>query len=144
MKTKLISLLLCSILTIPFAGVDDQSYGDVTITEILSIYDGDTFRCNIKDYPPIIGYHIPVRIYGIDTPELRDKDPKIKALAQKAKQYTVQRLREGKVIILKDIRRDKYFRILATVLVDGKDLGKELIEQGLAKAYDGGTKEKWE
>lgn len=70
-----------------------------------------------------------------------NKRPEMKELARKAKQYTVQRLREGKVIELKNLRRDKYFRILAKVIVDGKDLGKELIEQKLAKPYEGGTKE---
>jgi endonuclease YncB( thermonuclease family) len=141
MKIKCVIFLILLFSAPLYAGADEETYGDVTVSEVVSIYDGDTFRCNIKDYPPIIGNHISVRIAGVDTPELKDHRPEMKALALKAKQYTVQRLREGKVIVLKDIRRDKYFRILATVIVDGKDLGQELLAQKLAKPYDGGTKE---
>jgi hypothetical protein len=38
---------------------------------------------------------------------------------------------------------DKYFRILARVMVDGNDLGAELIKYGLAKPYGGETKPVW-
>jgi len=145
MSKFLISFLLIVFLSISvFSGSDEETYGNVTLSEVTSIYDGDTFRGTIKDYPPILGYRISIRIYGIDCPELKDKNPKIKSLALQAKQYTVQRLREGKEIKLVDMRRDKYFRICAKVLIDGKDLGQELIKKGLAKPYDGGTKEKWE
>jgi len=68
----------------------------------------------------------------------------INTLARKAKQYTVQRLREGKQVVLRNMRRGKYFRIVADVYVDGSSLGQELISAGLAKPYDGGKKPKWE
>ena len=38
------------------------------------------------------------------------------------------------------MRRDKYFRILAGIRADGRDVGRMLIEAGLAVQYDGGTK----
>ena len=69
-------------------------YGDAIVTEVTSIYDGDTFRANLKGYPPIVGERISIRVNGIDTPEMRDNRPTVKAMARKAKQYTVQRLRE--------------------------------------------------
>jgi len=71
---------------------DDENYGNVVVSEVTSIYDGDTFRCTIKDWPRIIGYRIPVRVAGIDCPELKDNRPEIKELTRKAKQHTVQRL----------------------------------------------------
>jgi endonuclease YncB( thermonuclease family) len=141
MKKILWVLLICSI---AYAQDDStKAYGSAVIAEITSIYDGDTFRGNIKDYPPIIGERIGIRITGIDCPELKDKRPKVKEMALQAKQYTVKRLREAKKIELVNMRRDKYFRILATVLVDGSSLGDELIKAGLAKSYDGGTKKAW-
>jgi endonuclease YncB( thermonuclease family) len=121
----------------------EKLYGDANIVKVVSIYDGDTFKCSIKDYPAIIGDNIGVRIAGIDCPEMTDKRTAIKSLAQQAKQFTVARLREGKVINLLNIRRDKYFRIIADVKIDGKDLAQELITKGFAKPYDGGTKEAW-
>ena len=39
-----------------------KTYGHVVVDEVTSIYDGDTFRCNIKDYPPIVGERIPIRV----------------------------------------------------------------------------------
>jgi len=64
-------------------------------------------------------------------------------LALKAKQFAVEQLRNAEQIELINMRRGKYFLILADVYVDGRDLGKLLIEEGLAKLYDGGTKNKW-
>lgn len=125
------------------AGSDDANYGSATINSVSSVYDGDTFRAVINEFPPIIGNRIGIRIAGIDTPEMTDKRPQIQALARKAKQYTVKRLREGKLIKLENMRRDKYFRILADVIIDGTSLGSELIQQGLAKPYEGGTKTAW-
>ena len=119
-------------------------YGDAVVAEVTSIYDGDTFRCNLEEYPPIAGKRIGIRINGIDTPEMRDRRPTVKALARKAKQYTVQRLREGRLIVLQNMKRGKYFRIVADVYVDGRSLGEELMAAGLAKPYDGGKKPKWE
>jgi endonuclease YncB( thermonuclease family) len=101
----------------------------------------------LSQAPPRHGWSLDVigiRINGIDTPEMRDNRPHIKALARKAKQYTVQRLRESHKIILRNIQRGKYFRIVADVYVDGSSLGQELISAGLAKPYDGGKKPKWE
>ncbi len=122
--------------------ISNKNYGSVVVTEVTSIYDGDTFRVNIQEYPEIIGYRIGVRINGIDTPEMRGKCQKEKGLALKAKQFTVARLREAKKVELRNMKRGKYFRIVADVYVDGKSLGGMLIEQNLAVVYDGGHKSK--
>lgn len=112
------------------------------VAEVTSIYDGDTSRCNLQGYPPIASERIGIRINGIDTPEMRDNRSTVKALARKAKQHTVQRLREGQQIVLRNMKRGKYFRIVADVYVDGRNLGEELVTAGLAKPYDGGKKPK--
>lgn len=135
-------LIVCLFFTFTIYAAE-KLYGDANNVKVVSIYDGDTFKCSIKDYPTIIGDNIGIRIAGIDCPEMTDKRTAIKALAQQAKQFTVARLREGKVVNLLNMRRDKYFRIIADVKIDGKDLAKELIDKGLAKPYDGGTKEAW-
>ncbi|APG27042.1 hypothetical protein A7E78_03855 [Syntrophotalea acetylenivorans] len=145
MKTS--RLLVCIVLLLLAStslAASSKIYGDVVVAEVTSIYDGDSFKVNLKGYPPIAGERIGIRINGIDTPEMRDNRPEIKALARKAKQYTVQRLREGQQIILRNMKRGKYFRIVADVYVDGSNLGQELISVGLAKPYGGGKKPKWE
>ena len=120
----------------------DKAYGNVTIAEVTSIYDGDTFRANIPDYPPIIGQHMGIRINGVDTPEMRGKCEQEKALARKAKQYTVSILRNAKTIELRNMQRGKYFRIVADVYADGQNVGEGLVREGLAVHYDGGKKVK--
>ena len=122
---------------------EPKHYGNAFVDTITSIYDGDTFRCTIKDYPPIIGEQISIRVYGIDTPELRDKCPQVKEKAQAAKQFAVTLLRNAKKVELRNMQRGKYFRILAEVYVDGKSLATELIKAGHAVEYDGGTKFDW-
>lgn len=125
------------------AAAGDITYGSVMVKDVVSVYDGDTFKVNIEGYPPIVGENISIRIAGIDTPEIRGTTGYTKEAAQKARLFTRNRLRKAKVIKLKNIRRGKYFRILADVFVDGENLGKELMRVGLAKRYDGGQRPTW-
>ncbi|PLX70326.1 MAG: nuclease [Denitrovibrio sp.] len=122
---------------------DSVNYGTLICKEVTSVYDGDTFRCNIEGVHPLIGNRIAIRVAGVDTPEMRDKRPEIKALAQQAKQFTVEKLKFGKVIELRNVQRGKYFRIVANVFIDGKCLGSLLIENKLGKVYTGGKKAEW-
>lgn len=118
-------------------------FENAVVEEVTSIYDGDTFRANIKGYPKIVGYRMGIRILGIDTPEMRAKCSKEKDLARAAKKLTVSLLRGAELIELKNIKRGKYFRILADVYVDGMSIADELMKNGYAVKYDGGTKIDW-
>ncbi len=121
----------------------DKTYGNVENVEVTSIYDGDTFRVNINGWPPIIGERIPIRLINADTPELKGACRDEILLARKAKKVTVAILRSAKSISLHNIKRDKYFRIDANVIVDGRDLGSYLIAQGYARPYAGGKRKGW-
>ncbi|MEY3219583.1 MAG: hypothetical protein RIT27_940 [Pseudomonadota bacterium] len=122
---------------------DEKTFGNAIVSEVTSIYDGDTFRVNIAGYPDIVGHRVSVRVFGIDTPEIKGKCPAEKEAAQKAKQFTVEKLRSGKKIELRNLRRDKYFRLLSEVYIDNNSLAEMLIKAGLAIPYDGGTKKSW-
>jgi len=113
------------------------------IDEVTSIYDADTFRANIKDWPPIIGRHVPIRIRGMDAPEIRGRCPAEKKAAQRARKETVSLLRNAENIELRQLQRGKYFRILAEVYVDGKNLADALIIKKLARPYQGGKRQSW-
>jgi micrococcal nuclease len=149
MKTLMIPF---AIFATPFAAIAliaisisaaPKEYGEVVVTEIVNVYDGDTFHVNIKGWPDVCGKNIGVRILGIDTPEMHDKDPAVKATAIKAKAYARQLLEGAKEIRLTNLKRDKYFRLLANVKLDGHDFSKLMLDSGLAKEYDGGTKDEW-
>ena len=49
------------------------AYGTVTVSKVISVYDGDTFRVNIDSLPPLVGKNIPIRLKGVDTPEIQGK-----------------------------------------------------------------------
>lgn len=141
--TLRLTLLACLLHPATLWALEPSVFGNARIDEVSSIYDGDTLRVTIRAWPAVVGQRVPVRVYGIDTPEMRDKRPRVRELARRAKQFSVSRLRSGKRIELRQIRRDKYFRLLAEVWIDGHSLGDELIKAGLAKAYTGGTKSPW-
>ncbi len=146
MKT-LKTILMCSVVFVSLifivAAKQQQSYGHIFVDEIVRVYDGDTFYCNISQWPDILGDNIGIRVNGIDTPEMRGSPPEVKALANLAKSIVYDRLTTADTVILKNIKRGKYFRVVADVEYDGKDLAEELIKAGLAKKYDGGKKSPW-
>ena len=111
--------------------------------EIISVYDGDTFKVNLQCKKAIFCKGISVRVKGIDTPEIKTKNIKEKALT--AKNFTNEFLSDGK-IILRNCIRDKYFRLLCDVFIkQGKkerNLAEELLLSELAVRYDGKTKNK--
>lgn len=117
-----------------------KEYGDI-VAKLANVHDGDTFSVVIAGWPDIIGKDIGVRVLGIDTPELHDKDLQVKAAAIKARAYAQRILEDAKEIKLLNLKRDKYFRILADVSVDGKDFGKMMLDSGFAKVYNGGAKD---
>ena len=136
----LVRLLL--LLATPTAINASSNYGSTFISGITSVYDGDTFRANIAEFPPIVGENIGIRINGIDTPEIRGRCHSEIALAKDAQRFAEKTLRSAKVVELRNMQRGKYFRIVADVYADGVNVGDQLIKEGLAVVYDGGRKAK--
>jgi endonuclease YncB( thermonuclease family) len=116
-------------------------YGDKAAT-ITRVHDGDSVTASIPDWPGIIGKAIPVRVYGVDTPELYGKCAEEKAKAVLAKAFTMNFVND-KPVTLKAIKRDKYFRILSDVYVGQESLADGLIKADLARPYFGGQKTSW-
>ena len=113
---------------------------DLNCVEYVKNYDGDTITVNIPGVISLFGYHMKVRIDGIDTPEIRSQNKCEKELAYITKRKVQSLLEKAKSIQLRGVKRGKYFRIVAQVLADDMDIGKYLIEHNLAVSYDGGTK----
>lgn len=127
-----------------FPALGAQSYGAVSVAKVISVYDGDSFKVDIEGYPEIIGKSIGVRVNGIDTPEIKGKCDAEKKLALKAKKITEILLLNAKKIVLTEMKRGKYFRIVADVNIDGNNLGEVLVQEGVALPYSGGKKtHKW-
>ncbi len=101
-------------------------------------YDGDTFTVTIPGIHPLLGKKIRIRINGIDSAEIKGRTPCEKKKAIQAKKIAFETLLKAKRIDLLNIRRGKYFRIVADVMIDGKtSLAEVLIKNKLAYSYSG-------
>jgi endonuclease YncB( thermonuclease family) len=139
MKFYLILILVFTPLNIQAA----PQYGTVTVSKVINVYDGDTFRVDINSLPPIVGKNIAIRVNGVDTPEIRGKCQYEKNLALEARDFVRAKLSNAKEIKLTNLQRGKYFRVVANVLVDGVSLEQELLDNELAYEYSGGKKLSW-
>mgnify|MGYP002082785547 CR=1 FL=1 len=107
-----------------------------------SLLYGDTCTVTLNDpfLPPVLGDHIPVRLAGIDTPELKGDCAAERALAIQARDFLVARLATAVRVDLHAPARDTYFRLNGRLLADGQDLSQALITANLARPYDVGKK----
>ena len=113
-------------------------------SDVVSVYDGDTFKVDLEGIHPIFGDDVSIRVNGIDTPEITGETDEVEALGRKARDFVKEKLASANQIELRNPQRGKYFRILADVYVDGASLAEALKGVGLAKAYDGsGEKPTW-
>ena len=105
-------------------------------------HDGDTCFFTIPNTHPLLGEKIGVRLARIDAPEVRTKCEGEKKKGIEARDALVERLRQAKVIDLREVERGKYFRLVAEVIADGENLSDLLLARGLAWPYGGGTRER--
>ena len=138
MKTYLKALILISSLW--FAPLHAH---DLVVSRVVSVYDADTFRVDVAGWPHIIGENMPIRVLGVDAPEIRGKCQDEKVKARLAKVFTKEKLSNAKTIELRSIKRGKYFRILADVYVDSESLSFLLIKEGHGRPYNGGKRLGW-
>ena len=123
---------------------DSCSHDDTTFRCVKYIrnYDSDTITVDIPNVPKLFGKRINVRVAHIDSPEIKGKLPCEKDAARTGKKLVQNLLKRAKRIDLYNVERDKYFRILADVEIDGQDLKQILLKNSLAYNYEGKTKEK--
>jgi micrococcal nuclease len=109
-------------------GCSPQGQAPVTEALVAEVRDGDTV---------VLDTGQKVRLLGIDAPELEREGQPADFLAHKAKQVLTD-LAQGKRVRLEydKVRYDRYGRILSFLfLMDGTDLSRELVRQGLARVY---------
>ena len=114
------------------------------IKSVTKVVDGDTIDADID-----LGFDISltkrIRFAGIDTPESRTTNLKEKAMGLESKEWLKKALEGAKDIIIKTEKPDsteKYGRIIGHLFINGQEtsLNTQMIDEGYALAYDGGTK----
>jgi len=123
------------------------------IRSIAKVVDGDTIDANI-DLGFDISLNKRIRLAGIDTPESRTKDEYEKKLGLESKEWLKKHLEGAKDIIVKTELPDsteKYGRIIGHLYIGDaevsavnrkKSINNQMIDEGYAWEYDGGTKKK--
>ena len=120
------------------------------MTKINKVLDGDTIDVTID-----LGFDLykkeRVRIAGVDTPEKRTRDLEEKALGIDATNWLKEKLTEtiqgdDELTIRTELKGGvgKYGRLLGWLYVGEStiSLNEQMIEEGYAWEYDGGTKQK--
>ena len=121
------------------------------VTEIVKVLDGDTIDVLID-----LGFDLfkkeRVRIAGVDTPEKRTRDLEEKALGIDATNWLKKKLEDtiagdgDELTIRTELvgGTGKYGRLLGWLYIneDAISLNEQMITEGYAWEYDGGTKQK--
>ena len=120
------------------------------VTKIDKVLDGDTIDVTID-----LGFDLykkeRVRVAGVDTPEKRTRDLEEKALGIDATNWLKAKLTETikgdeELIIRTELKGGvgKYGRLLGWLYIGDAaiSLNEQMIEEGYAWEYDGGTKQK--
>ena len=120
------------------------------VTKINRVVDGDTIDVTID-----LGFDLykkeRVRVAGVDTPEKRTRDKEEKALGIDATNWLKTKLEETikgdeELLIRTELKGGvgKYGRLLGWLYIGDADvsLNEQMITEGYAWSYDGGTKQK--
>ena len=110
---------------------------------VLRVVDGDTLHLDV-DLGFFTRMEIIVRLYGLNTPEVRGAE---RAAGLRSKAYVTEVVPPGTLVVVKTYKAEKYGRFLADIwyLPDSTDreeiqskgrwLNKELLDKGLAVVY---------
>lgn len=102
--------------------IDQKSENEFS-GKVVGIADGDT--ATVLDE---LNTQYKIRFLGIDAPE------KAQAFGQKSKQ-SLSDLIFGKTVLVQVLKRDKYNREVAKILLDGKDINLQQVKDGFAWHY---------
>lgn len=137
----LTGVLILILSAIAIANAKEKPILGPVITMVTRVYDGDTFFIEAHPWPKFY-VKTSVRIRGMDAPEIRGKCQNEKNMAKKSRDVLEEMLQDGAILF--DIGEDKYGRTLARVEdARGRNVAAFLIEEGLARKYDGGKREGW-
>ena len=104
---------------------------DPTVSNIIEVIQGDRFIVDIAEPHELAGSGVTIFLKDIDAPDAIKSCPKQMKLGQKVKDIVAQKLADAQNIKLKNFRKTNK-GIRTQVIVDGKDLGEELISKGYA------------
>ena len=106
------------------------------VKEIVKIYDGDTITVSIR-----LGFNITTkqtfRLANIDTPEIKGDERPDGIISRDWLRERLSKAMENNGIVIKTYKdtKGKYGRYIAEIFVDGVNINKQLLAEGLASVY---------
>lgn len=127
-----------------------ESPGSYTISAPAAV-DGDTIKGEVVLWRfPRMTISLPVRVSGIDTPELKGNGQRVipaceKSLAKAAMAFTSQWLDNNQPVTISNIAQDKYGPRVEAIVSgsNGNLLAGALLAAGHARPYNGGARQPW-
>ena len=105
------------------------------------VVDGDSIKF-VVDLGFEVSKRVDVRLFGVDTPEIRGGTVETKAAAQLAKARVEELVPKGSKIFLRSVELDKFGRSLGVVITsDGEVVNDILVEEHLGVSYNGENKD---
>lgn len=104
---------------------------------VTGVYDGDSVTVDVD-----LGFNtwimnMKLRLYGIDTPEIRTRDTEEKVAGLLARDYLRSLILNKKVcVVTEKDKTGKYGRYLAEIYLDGVNINQQLLARGYAEKYD--------
>ena len=71
----------------------DESLFILTPDQVVSVYDVDTLKKDLPRMHPLFSDGLSIRLFGIATPEMREKTDEVKALAMQVQQVSEKALK---------------------------------------------------
>lgn len=115
---------------------------DICYAKVVKVYDGDTITIACK-YPKRGNqlYRFSVRLAGIDAPEM-NADAYIDRLKANISKTELYNLVFNETVKLKNIKNEKYGRLLADVYLYDLHINDWLLKNNYAVQYNGGRKQR--
>ena len=110
---------------------------------VVRVIDGDTVQVDASaDMPPALA-SIRVRLHDVDTPETwRPKCESERRAGEAATAFTKRAIAGANRVTVRPYRWDRFGRVVANLMLDGRTLSSMLIEAGLGRPWTG-REEEW-
>lgn len=113
-----------------------RTYGGAIVEKVTGVGEGFVFRCDIKEWPAVIGDDIAVRIDRIGPPLIvTSGSMPNKFFESQLNKYLEETFAKAQAVRLENIKRGRTFSIIADVIVDSNSVADLLIAEGLARRY---------
>jgi endonuclease YncB( thermonuclease family) len=96
---------------------------------VKAVYDGDTVVLTTREESKL-----KVRLYGIDAPETKKPDKPGQPYGDIAKRTLMYKIM-GRRVTAEIVDIDQYKRAVAVIRYSGRDINREMVEEGMAWAY---------